>query len=1044
MTRTLGYRDAVTLLGGDPKALAAIDRALGGALSLATSGASDAVLSLVDAQGRILRLGRDVASRLRDRLAGAGRVDRTRRLEAARAVLVVTAYFEALADAGLPFPLARLELTALDQLRLAGGAPDAAGFAITLLTAAPPTPAPHLPPERLYESLHQWYGQLSARLVAFVGGLAVWDDLDDVQRRTVESALGPRLCGDAVERYREQYRQLAIEVPEFGFWTGQIEHQATRGDVRRALAGVETLLGALSAAARGADVPQALATAHRSALSRPILTDGDAPAGARMPTLEEGYLDPDFRVRAVTGDGGPAEESWWADVPVRSDLIEYLAGALTVPGAGSAPLVVLGQPGAGKSVLTRVLAARLPAAEFFVVRVALREVPADVDLQDQLEHAVRAVTGRRVQWPDLVSSAGGALPVLLLDGFDELLQVTGVSQSDYLVRVAAFQQREADQGRPVVAVVTSRSAVADRARYPPGTVALRLEPFRPRQVDQWLDVWNRHNSDYLAGRGLVALPGSVVARHLPLATQPLLLLLLALYDADGNDLQRRSTDHPLGETELYERLLSLFVRREVAKDATLSEAVVAGRVEQEIQRLSLVAFGMLNRRQQWLTINELDADLAALQERPSAELTTLRTPLTEADLTLGRFFFVQRAQAVRDSVPSRTYEFLHATFGEYLAARLAVQVATSLLVRRPALSIVATPLDDDLLYALLSFAPLSSRQSLRFVRGCCALQVAETDRTRLADLLRRLLVASALRVEPRFSGYRPAALPVSARHSLYHANLVLLILALAGEVHATELFPQAADPADAWQRMALLWRSALDEAEWIDLVLSLRVRRTWRDDRRDLQIMLTDEAPDMPVPLDPYWLYGYPPTHQNRGDVLWSRAPWSWIPHQVDVAGGTVEAVVRHALDPVLERLGAAVTAFVGHGGSATSAAHDLVDLWLTSALDADRAALAAAYGRCAIMVARWPERETGSRARLLTVVLSSLRVDAPVLPANLVIGLLQDAADLVDDHPRLAELLRDCAGSALAGGPLNGSDRALLAKLLGSTGGHGHPPPGP
>ena len=36
-----------------------------------------------------------------------------------------------------------------------------------------------------------------------------------------------------------------------------------------------------------------------------------------------------------------------------------------------------------------------------------------------------------------------------LDGFDELLQATGVSQSDYLDRVVRFQQREADQGRPV-------------------------------------------------------------------------------------------------------------------------------------------------------------------------------------------------------------------------------------------------------------------------------------------------------------------------------------------------------------------------------------------------------------------------------------------------------------------------------------------------------------------------------------------------------------------------------------------------------------------
>ena len=93
-----------------------------------------------------------------------------------------------------------------------------------------------------------------------------------------------------------------------------------------------------------------------------------------------------------------------------------------------------------------------------MVRVVLREIPADMDLQDQVEQAVRRTTGERLEWPALVRSAGHALPVVLLDGFDEMLQATGVSQTDYLVKVRAFQQREAAQGRPVAAVVTSRIA----------------------------------------------------------------------------------------------------------------------------------------------------------------------------------------------------------------------------------------------------------------------------------------------------------------------------------------------------------------------------------------------------------------------------------------------------------------------------------------------------------------------------------------------------------------------------------------------------------
>ncbi|MFD0514973.1 NACHT domain-containing protein [Streptomyces aureus] len=192
---------------------------------------------------------------------------------------------------------------------------------------------------------------------------------------------------------------------------------------------------------------------------------------------------------------------------MREDLTRYLAGALTSAGQERTPLLVLGQPGAGKSVLTWVLAARLPAAGFLPVRVPLRDVRAEDDLQEQIEQAVRAATGERVTWPDLVRSAGGAVPVLLLDGFDELLQTTGVHHNDFLVRVARFQEREAEQGRPLLALVTSRTSVADRARYPDGMVALRLEPFRAAQIQQWLAVWNDANAAGFAARACARCRG---------------------------------------------------------------------------------------------------------------------------------------------------------------------------------------------------------------------------------------------------------------------------------------------------------------------------------------------------------------------------------------------------------------------------------------------------------------------------------------------------------------------------------------------------------
>jgi hypothetical protein len=212
----------------------------------------------------------------------------------------------------------------------------------------------------------------------------------------------------------------------------------------------------------------------------------------------------------------PGDEPWW-DTPSRDDLADFLAFYLTTPQSADAPLLLLGQPGAGKSSLTRILAARLPAADFLVVRVALREVLAEAEIQDQIEQALRTTIGETVEWAALAESADGAMPLVLLDGFDELLQATGVHQSDYLRRVAAFQERKAVLGRPVAVIVTSRIAVADRAVLPPGSLAVRLESFDEPRIERWLATWNAANTGRLTVEALRPLStsrrGTVAAPH---------------------------------------------------------------------------------------------------------------------------------------------------------------------------------------------------------------------------------------------------------------------------------------------------------------------------------------------------------------------------------------------------------------------------------------------------------------------------------------------------------------------------------------------------
>ncbi len=375
MARGVSFTDAAKLLGGrENQTVAALDRLTGGLLLVASAAGAGFALSLLAPKSELARLSGDLVSGLAERLRGVSRLGRSERLAAAHAVIVLTAYFEALRDVSLPFDVRELKLTGAEQVAVAtGGAAGTASLralADALLRTDVPMPAAQRPYELTLKTLNGFYEHLSEEVSRFVAGLAVWDRLNDTHRQRFRDTMRRDVPARAVARYEELFQRLATDFPEVALWANLVDHQATRAEIQRVnigLAGMEKVLAAIGAGRLPDERRLAVARAYQAALHRPILSSGEIPEGLRMPTLGEAYVNPEFRTAQVQMADRLAEEHWWDEQPVRDDLEGFLIGHLTAPQATEAPLLVLGQPGSGKSVLTQMLAARLPPSEFLAL-----------------------------------------------------------------------------------------------------------------------------------------------------------------------------------------------------------------------------------------------------------------------------------------------------------------------------------------------------------------------------------------------------------------------------------------------------------------------------------------------------------------------------------------------------------------------------------------------------------------------------------------------------------------------------------------------------
>jgi hypothetical protein len=1033
--RSFCYADAAKLLGGgDDATVRALDTAMGGVLLAATAGTSQLAISLFDAKSEVTKLSERLVRALAEKRHGLNRLDQTERIAAAHAVIVVAGFFEAVRGAELPFRTDDLRFDRKTEAGIAGVTrgdqadrprrlADAVeppqrrrrGAKVTslqqlgssLAKEVVPTLSPATTVDDLRGSLAQLYTTFATRLRVYLEGLAAWDALSESEQFHFREILRREFPERAVSCWEMLFRRLASQFPELQFYVDRADHAATRQLVSTGLAAIKDRLPSTSITP-GDVTRTALAKHYRAELTRPIIDSGDVPDYLRIPSLLEGYVDPDFRaVQAIAKDAIHLEE-FWERQDVQDDLGGFLVAHLSSVDATRRPLLVLGQPGSGKSVLTKFLAGHLPQADFVVVRVALRQVPADMDIQSQIEHAVRQATGEQISWPTVSRAADGALRVAILDGFDELLQATGVGQSTYLREVATFQEREADQDRPIAVVVTSRVSVADRALLPAvGATAVRLEPFRDGHVDRWLKIWNELNAESLRIRHLQPLPASAALAHREIAEQPLLLLMLALYDAGDNGLQHGP--ERLSTPDLYERLLARFARREVGKNSRgLLEEEYTERVRDELHRLSVTALAMFNRGRQWVTQTELDRDLSDLLGETTLQREDFKSPTTPAADAIGRFFFVHRSRSIRGEQELLAVEFLHATIGEYLVARLIVDELDTLAAVAELTSSSGlrdrVPATEQLL-DMLSFTPVAVRLTVIDSLHSRLQTLPDSRRQVLGGVLLQTFRSVSTGALTSAGKYRPIPQSPAGRQAMQSLNLLLLLLSVRRSVTASELFNQDMDPSLLWRTHATLWYSQCTDDAWTSLIRGLRVTRLGGPSDRDFEISARWDTEWSPPQPDPLW------SSTVGAAVL--ESPFGWTEESFTNQRRTVailnDRLVRNMFDALrgleedsdkeeIHTRALAETFIMTQSGVARSVAGTLIDLWVASShFHRGEMMLVQAYQNCIDVRWAFSPDDWRNRNRFFRCVLRQMAADIDVLPSALKTTMAEAIAELED-----------------------------------------------
>lgn len=736
-------------------------------------------------------------------------------------------------------------------------------------------PSPLVSFDSYLRNLKTFYKFYSDEFFYFFRKLECWESLTETQKEVVVSII-KNLPDNAVQNYKKQYYELSRCFKDFEIWINQKELQYIEREID---VGFDTVSKSISNMIENSqtklvvDILERCHNEYLGFISKSIIsgdTDNISENGLVLPTKSSMFVPQQFQSVRYT-DGMKLEpNSVWANSVKKDNIGEFIGGVLHHPESNTMPLIVLGVPGAGKSLLCNMLAAKLLYQEYHVIVVTLRDARADDTIVQQITDQINRMFGESCSWYD-ISKAKLDKPILIIfDGYDELLQASGKTYSHYINKISEFQKLQLNTcNMQVKCIITSRITLIDKAYIPNGSIVLKLCDFDRTRIDKWITIWNSYNSSYFKDNNLknFSLPGN--GKIVDLARQPLLLMMLALYDSNDNKLDKQKD---LTQTQLYDNLIRDFVLREKRKEENFKNLtcdIQEKEIEVEVTRIGIAAIGMYNRNIYHIISSQLNSDIKYYKNICGLidSIDASEEGLTEAEKLLGSFFFMHKSLSTEhqsnEKKEKSAYEFLHNTFGEFLTANFIFNNVYNVIEEisfnnKNDRSIRWNDIFSDAWYSSLIYTPLFSKPVVvSMLKEWSSLFFAEKnfEKSEIKKILNDIINNELSKIingeifnsiynviNKRENVYPNSELLVHI--ATYSINLLILGNVLTHNSANIELYKPLDE--NTLEKLIHIWKYAFDENQFLDLshLFVIRKRKNLKRNILDIKYKLNDHIKD--------------------------------------------------------------------------------------------------------------------------------------------------------------------------------------------------------